>query len=152
MANFFSKYKFIIIGAAAIIAVFVVYGIMKPAPEGDGTIETTVVGSDSGREVGANGLGGSGDIGEEFVLQLLAIQNIHFDTDFFKDPVYRALIDQFRPIESRPVGRPNPFYPIGQDDGPAGTVATPDVAQVTAATSTTKAATTSSSTKAAPRR
>lgn len=47
--------------------------------------------------------------------QLLAIQNIKFDTAFFNDPVYKELVDQSRPLGVREVGRPNPFLDIGVD-------------------------------------
>jgi hypothetical protein len=50
-----------------------------------------------------------------FVQQLLAIQNIKFDTAFFSDPVYKELVDQSRPLGVREVGRPNPFLQIGTD-------------------------------------
>lgn len=118
MKNFLSKYKFLIIGVIAIFAIFIAYGMLKSPPEGEGSVTKTVVATDAGGVAGAGSLAGSGnDIGDEFVLQLLAIQSINFNTEFFADPVYKGLIDQSRPLGDRPVGRPNPFYPIGQDNG-----------------------------------
>lgn len=51
--------------------------------------------------------------GREFVTQLLAIQSIRFNLDFFNDPVFRNLQDFSQVIEKQPIGRPNPFAPIG---------------------------------------
>ena len=115
MSNFFSKYKYIIIAILVIFAIFVGYGFMKPASEGDSGLSKTVVANDMGGFSDANGL--AGELSDSFVIQLLAIQNINFNTEFFNDPVYRGLIDQSRDLGTRPVGRPNPFYPIGQDNG-----------------------------------
>jgi hypothetical protein len=120
MAHFFSKYKYIIIAILAIFAVFIIFGMLKKPKESDSGLEKTVVATDLGAP-GANGLGGGNDLGDEFVVQLLAIQNINFNTAFFSDPVYKGLKDQSRPLGDRPVGRPNPFSPIGNDDGFVGT-------------------------------
>lgn len=52
-------------------------------------------------------------VGREFVTQLLAIQSIRFNLDFFNDPVFRNMQDFSQIIEKQPIGRPNPFAPIG---------------------------------------
>ncbi len=121
MRPFISKYKFIIIGIVAIFAIFIGYGIFKSDPKEEGSVQRITVGINSSGVVGASSLSGDDSLGDEFVIQLLAIQNINFNTEFFNDPVYRNLVDQFRPLGDRPVGRPNPFYPIGQDNGFVGT-------------------------------
>ncbi len=48
---------------------------------------------------------------QQFVSQLLAIQNINFNLDLFKDPVYIGLQDFSQPINPQPIGRENPFAP-----------------------------------------
>ncbi len=149
MSTFFSKYKFLIIGTVAIIAIFIAYAILKPAPEGDGTIEKITVDGAS-RSSGTGNPGADEGLGDEFVVQLLAIQNIDFNTEFFNDPVYRGLIDQYRPLGDRPVGRPNPFYPIGQDNGFIGT-STAGLSGQTEGTGTSAIASTSSATSTATR-
>lgn len=53
--------------------------------------------------------------GKEFVTQLLAIQNINFKLDLFKDPVYIGLQDFSREIIPQPIGRPNPFAPFDDE-------------------------------------
>ncbi len=106
-----SKFKWVIIGVVAIILVFVVFTIFKKdKPEGANGVVKTVVsvpGSDNPLD--------NKDPAAEFAHQLLAIQTINFNIDFFKDPVYLELVDQSRPLEPRDVGRPNPFLDIGKD-------------------------------------
>lgn len=65
--------------------------------------------------------------GKEFVAQLLAIQNINFTLDFFRDPVFIGLQDWSRNIQPQEVGRPNPFAPIG-DESRVGSPITPEQA------------------------
>ncbi len=162
MSTFFSKYKFLIIGVVVIVAIFITYAILKPAPQADGTIEKTTV-SGASRSSGTGNPGAADNLSDEFVVQLLAIQNINFNTDFFNDPVYRNLIDQYRPLGDRPVGRPNPFYPIGQDNGFIGTSTAglsgqaegtdaSAIASTSSATSTVPRATTTSRTRTPARR
>jgi hypothetical protein len=159
MKNFFSKYKFILIGIAVIFAIFIGYGMLKSAPEEEGSVSKTVVGSNVGVVGGAGSLGAN-NFGDEFVLQLLAIQSINFNTEFFSDAVYKGLIDQSRPLGDRPVGRPNPFYPIGQDNGfvggttagLTGPASTGTGFTVTSTSSGPVATTTATSTRTTPRR
>lgn len=156
MSAFFSKYKFILIAIAVIFLIFIVYGFVKPAPSGSDGISTTVVANDSGELSNNNGL--AGELSDSFVVQLLAIQNINFNTEFFNDPVYRGLIDQYRSPGVRPVGRPNPFFPIGQDNGFVGSVTTPALngtatsSPATAVTATTTSTSTTSGRTTTPSR
>lgn len=109
--NFLTQNKGIIIGVLVIVLVFIGYSIMKPATnESEQTVSRQVVG-----EVGSASSINSDDPAAAFVYQLLAIQNIRFNAEFFKDPVYRELIDRSRPLGEREVGRPNPFLEIGKD-------------------------------------
>lgn len=50
--------------------------------------------------------------GQEFVAQLLAIQNIKLNLDMFKDPVFRGLQNFSQPLKEQPIARKNPFAPI----------------------------------------
>ncbi len=50
--------------------------------------------------------------GKEFVTQLLAIQNISFKLDLFRDPVFMGLQDFSRELVQQETGRPNPFAPF----------------------------------------
>ncbi len=77
--------------------------------------------------------------GKEFVTQLLAIQNISFKLDFFKDPVYIGLQDFSREIQEQPVGRPNPFAPFGEDNQVNSSISISDINKATANTAVSNA-------------
>lgn len=109
---FFSKYKLLLLSIALIVIIFVAYALLKPSKPSNNAqnLQPITVEQVNSSATDPN------DPGADFVLQLLAIQNINFNTEFFRDPVYRELKDQYRPIEPRPIGRPNPFAEIGNDD------------------------------------
>ncbi|MFM2383598.1 MAG: hypothetical protein RIQ72_170 [Candidatus Parcubacteria bacterium] len=111
MGSFFSQHKGVIIGVFLAVLVFIGYAMIKPKTDttSDGLQRTVVDGITT-----ANAPAGD-DPAAGFVQQLLAIQNIKFDTAFFSDPVYKELVDQSRPLGVREVGRPNPFLEIGID-------------------------------------
>lgn len=111
MGTFFSQHKGVIIGVFLAVLVFIGYAMIrqKPSTTEEGLQRTVVDGTTS-----TNAAAGD-DPAAGFVQQLLAIQNIKFDTAFFNDPVYKELVDQSRPLGVREVGRPNPFLDIGVD-------------------------------------
>lgn len=145
--GFLSRYKGVIIAVVLIVAVFVGYAILKkPASDSNEGLQLNVVNSNP-----AGGVVNAKDPSSALVLQLLAIQNIVFDTKFFEDPVYRQLVDQSRPLGEREVGRPNPFLRIGIDGIQNASIAPADANQgetqgfvqtPTVSTSTTLAPTT----------
>lgn len=92
--------------------IFVGYAMVKPTGDKTDTsgLSLNVVNSNP-----AGGAATAADPSSALILQLLAIQNISFDTKFFEDAVYRELVDQSRPLGEREVGRPNPFLRIGVD-------------------------------------
>jgi hypothetical protein len=114
--NFLSQNKGIIIGIVLVVALFVGYAILRPAPESmdGGGLDMNVVNANP-----AGGLATSDDPSSLLIFQLLSIQSIVFDTKFFQDPVYRELVDQSRPLGERDVGRPNPFLDIGKNPASA---------------------------------
>lgn len=60
-------------------------------------------------------VGADGPIGQEIVVELnrlRALQNI--STDIFKNAAFASLKDYTQVVVPQPVGRPNPFAPIGQ--------------------------------------
>ncbi len=112
MMQTFSKYKWIIIGAVVVILVFVLFAMLKPESKSADGIERTIVSIPGG-----NGSVASGeDPAAGFILQLLAIKQVNFNTKFFQDPIYLELVDQYTDLNERPVGRPNPFLDIGIDN------------------------------------
>lgn len=108
------KYKWIILGTLVIILVFVIYGAVKPdSSNAPGGIEETIVSIPGGD---GSVTSSDEDPAAGFILQLLAIQNVNFNVDFFNDPVYKELVDQSSGLGERFVGRPNPFLDIGTDN------------------------------------
>jgi hypothetical protein len=71
----------------------------------------------------ASGADGSAGPGQEFVAQLLAIQNITLNVNLFADPVFTSLEDFSREILDQPISRPNPFAPIDLRGVETGTAA-----------------------------
>jgi hypothetical protein len=111
MGTFFSQHKGLIIGVFLAVLIFIGYAMIKPeSKDGSDGLEKTVIDG-----ITPAGAVGGDDPAAAFVQQLLAIQNIKFDTAFFSDPVYKELVDQSRPLGVREVGRPNPFLDIGID-------------------------------------
>lgn len=54
---------------------------------------------------------------KEFVMQLLAIQNISFKLSLFEDVVFRNMVPVDDTIQPQPQGRRNPFLPFEVVDG-----------------------------------
>lgn len=51
--------------------------------------------------------------GEQVLIALNRLRAVSFDTAIFSDPVFVSLVDFGTVIAPQPVGRPNPFAPIG---------------------------------------
>jgi hypothetical protein len=52
-------------------------------------------------------------VGADVLTLLNEIHSLKIDTTFFQTPAYQSLIDFSVAIPSVPVGRPNPFSPLG---------------------------------------
>ncbi len=112
----FNAKKIIIIVVIVILA-FVGYAIMisgNKKESASGVTRQSVSTTPAGQTSSAATLDGPG---KEFVTQLLAIQNIKFNLQFFNDPVFRGLQDWSREILPQESGRPNPFAPLESDAG-----------------------------------
>ncbi len=103
------KYKTIIISILVIIVAFIAYSFYLSGKKDTTTTVTKQALTTSSVQSSMDGPG------KEFVTQLLAIQNIQFKLELFKDPVYIGLQDFSREIQPQAVGRPNPFAPLGSD-------------------------------------
>jgi hypothetical protein len=53
---------------------------------------------------------------DEFLELLAALKTVQLDTSFFSDPRYLSLVDWSVTIKPQPVGRRNPFLPVGVDE------------------------------------
>lgn len=52
-------------------------------------------------------------VGNEIITALNQIESLQLSREIFEDPVYRSLIDRSEPIPEEPIGKMNPFAPIG---------------------------------------
>ena len=102
---------------------------LKPAPTPDAALETS----------SANDVGELAE-GREILTLLARLEAIHLSGKIFATAAWRALIDQGQPLGEEPVGRPNPFAPIGA----AGTVSSGTTTQTTPKTGGTTSPTVSS--------
>lgn len=71
--------------------------------------------------------GGNSTVRNQFVDTLRAIKEIHFQTSVFANPVFQSLRDWHVELISKPVGRLNPFAPVGA----GGEVSLPPLATTT---------------------
>ena len=51
---------------------------------------------------------------QDFLVKLQQLRELNFGDRIFKDPRFQSLVDFRQDIEPEPVGRDNPFLPIGQ--------------------------------------
>lgn len=54
-------------------------------------------------------------VGSDVLSLYSSLQSVTLEQSLFSSPLYRNLIDFSTPLQSQPVGRPNPFAVIGQD-------------------------------------
>ena len=106
----FKKYKKILTGVAIVIVLFVVYSMFKgdPAPDALLTAETP---------------SGLPPEEEDLVSLLLELQSIDLNSDIFSDAVFVTLQDFSVKLTPQPIGRRNPFAPIGVGAEPRTTTA-----------------------------
>lgn len=58
--------------------------------------------------------GSSPIVGADVLSILQSVSSIKIDTSFFSSPVYQSLVDYSIQVPPQPVGRPDPFAPVGQ--------------------------------------
>lgn len=62
-------------------------------------------------------------VSREFLATLLKFQRLRVDTKIFEDPVFAGLQDKTTDLGSEPVGRDNPFAPLGEGNRSSTTTA-----------------------------
>jgi len=120
------KYKNIIIVGVIIALALIAYSFLKPDPTAESLLATTQR-ADSAQV-----------LGDEITSAISQINSLKLDRSVFDDPIVKKLIDHSKPIISEPVGRQNPFAPIGSSD---------KISSVNSATSTIKIATSTPNTQ-----
>ena len=100
--DFIKKYKNIAFSIVAIAIAAALYGAIFGKSGPDFSLLTS-----------ETPLAGAGSVGED-VLELLAtLRGIELDGSIFEDPAFRSLEDFSRELVPEPVGRENPFAPVG---------------------------------------
>ncbi len=100
---FFQKYKKIILTIVILILAFFLYSSFFGKESSDGELLTS-----SNQQPTANQV-----VGTEIVSALNQIESLKLSRDIFEDPVFQSLIDRSEPLPEEPVGKLNPFSPIG---------------------------------------
>lgn len=108
MQNFFRNKTTILVGIAIVIVVGVYYAFFRGDATPTGVNELVT-------EVGASP--SSAILGRGILNTLSELKSIRLDESVFSDPAFRSLSDFTVPIERQPVGRRNPFAPVGGDVG-----------------------------------
>jgi hypothetical protein len=101
--DFIIKNKYLLIGISVLIAGFVWYG-MSEKNSGDGLLTSESVGGGSVQSVAER----------ELLDTLLELRAIKLDGQIFVNPAFGALRDFTTDIVSEPIGRRNPFAPLGE--------------------------------------
>jgi hypothetical protein len=104
---FFQKYKKIIIAIILLIAAPIAYSFIR----GD-SVDSEELLVSSNRNVQNQ----AQLVGNEIISALNQIQTLNLSKDIFEDEVFRSLIDRSQQIPLEPVGKTNPFSPIGREE------------------------------------
>lgn len=102
MIEIFKKYKTLLITVAIVSVAFVGYSIFLDRGS-DGSVLTSQSASTRG----------GGD--NELLLLLINLRSITLDDSLFRDPAFKDLVDFGQRLVPEPVGRQNPFAPVGSD-------------------------------------
>ncbi len=93
--------KIIIIGILIAVA-FIVYAIFFKADPTKDPLLNTGAGSPEAQAIGS-----------QISQALLRIEQIKLDKSIFTSEIYKTLVDRSQPISEEPIGRSNPFAPLG---------------------------------------
>lgn len=61
---------------------------------------------------------------QQLIASLLALRSVSLSGTILQDPAFQSLRDFGTAIVAEPVGRPNPFAPLGRGGAPGGAAAT----------------------------
>ncbi len=133
------KLKKIILTVVVLIALFIIYAVfIKPDPVNEPLV--------SGRPAaGTVGQEDAQTLGNQISQALLRIEQIKLDKSIFNNDIYRSLQDRSQPITDEPIGRPNPFAPLGDMSNIRSSVRSDITASSSSATTTAPKTTTPSS-------
>lgn len=101
MMNLFKKYQNVITIGLVILAAFIAYSLFFKPDTGNPLTAQAPSGAQSAVE-------------QELISLLLELRSITLDTSIFDDGRFRSFQDFSQEIVAEPVGRTNPFAPLGQ--------------------------------------
>lgn len=100
------KLKKIILTIVIVGVLFIVYAIfIKSGPEPEKFISNNAARSQGAADAQV--------LGNQIAQALLKIERIKLDKSIFDDEIYKSLTDRSQPILEEPIGRSNPFAPLG---------------------------------------
>lgn len=97
----YRKYKNYILSAVIVVALFVLYSLLF-----DGDDKAILSSESSGPDT---------TVEQELLATLLELRSIQFNDNVFRDQAFRSLRDYGQPLTPQPVGRNNPFAPLGEN-------------------------------------
>jgi|SRR3989344_383557 len=106
MMKLLLKYRNIVFVLAAVVIGFAVYTRFFPAGDEPVLAEESVVPAEEAEN-------------QDLITLLLQLRSITLDDDIFTDPSFKSLSDFSQELVSEPIGRPNPFAPLGASVGTA---------------------------------
>ncbi len=97
--NFFTRFRGVTIGGAVIVVAFIAYsyffgGTPQPVLSTDITASTA-------------------SVDQDLINLLVTLKAIKLDDSLFSDSAFQSLRDFSQALVPEPVGRPNPFAPLG---------------------------------------
>ena len=99
--NFIKKYQNLFVIVGLIVAAFVVYSIFFTGTNDDALVTQEIDASQTAVE-------------QELISLLLELRSITLNTSIFSDSKFQSLEDFSQDIVAEPVGRSNPFAPLGE--------------------------------------
>jgi hypothetical protein len=102
MVNFILSHKIILVIVAILVAVGVWIGLSS-----SGSSSTSLLSSENVTDSSAPD--------QDLVATLLALRAVKLDGSIFSDPGFESLKDFSTQIVPEPIGRPNPFAPLGSN-------------------------------------
>jgi hypothetical protein len=137
------KLQKIIFTIIALVILFVIYAVfIKPDP----TTDSLVTGRTTGAVVSSQE---ARLLGSQIAQALLKIEQITLDRTIFDNAIFVSLQDRSQPIVEEPVGRTNPFAPIGDTSVNVTTRTNLNVTTATTTATTTKSVTATTTTNKA---
>lgn len=101
--NFFKQHKNIILGLIAVVLLFVGYVVLFG-------------GEDDGAALTSESPSGESAVGSDLLTLLLELNSLELNATIFENPLFQQLQDFSQELVPEPVGRNNPFAPVGSDE------------------------------------